>query len=219
MESCPSKIAETLVHWLLPPACREEVLGDMRERSQGTGQLLIETMHTVPSVIYSRVRRTTDAILALMEAVSLYTAFVMSAWWLNRELIFRENGFARLAAPPVIFLATIILADVYGDPKKRSPLRAMFGPSLGFALSYAIELNRAWTLPIPVLAWGGALGALIISTLRVIYPPFSEAPQTAKIPAFWQKLELLPPSFSLKAALVPCVILLAIILYLFISHP
>lgn len=57
MESNPSKIAEALVYWLLPPACREEVLGDMRERNQSSVQYLVEATCTVPSVIYSRIRR------------------------------------------------------------------------------------------------------------------------------------------------------------------
>lgn len=219
MESGPSKIAETLVYWLLPPACREEVLGDMRERNQSSAQYLIEATCTVPSVVYSRIRRTTDAVLALIEAVSLYTAFVISAWWLDHELLFRDRGFARLAVPPAIFLAAIILVDAYSDPKKRWPLKALFGPILGFALTYAVELNHRWALPMPVLAWGGALSVLIVSTLRVTFPPVTESPQAAKIPAFWQKLELSPPSFSLRSALLPCVVLLAIILYLLISRP
>lgn len=218
MESGPSKIAEALVYWLLPPACREEVLGDMRERNQSSAQYLIEATCTVPSVIYSRVRRTTDAVLALMEAVSLYTAFVMSAWWLDHELLFREYGFARLAVPPAIFLAAIILADAYSDPKRRWSLKPLFGPILGFALTYAVELNHRWALPVSVLAWGGALSVLIVSTLRLTFPPATERPQAAKIPTFWQKLEPSLPSFSLKSALLPCAVLLAIILYLLISR-
>src|SRR5215831_15355703 len=92
---------------------------------------------TVPSVICSRIRRTTDAVLTLMVAVSMYTAFVMSAWWLDPALLFREYGFARVAIPPAIFLVAIILADAYSDPKNRWPLKPLFGPTLGLALSYA----------------------------------------------------------------------------------
>jgi hypothetical protein len=218
MESGPPKIAETLVYWLLPPACREEILGDMRERNQSPAQYLIEAVSTVPSVIYSRILRTTDAVLALMEAISVYTAFVMSAWWLNRELLFREYGYARLAVPPVIFMATIILADAYSDPKKRWSLKPLFGPTLGFALAYVIELSPRGGLPVPVLSWGGAFSVLILSTMRLQFPPVTERPQAAKIPAFWQKLELSLPSFSLNSALLLCALLLAILLHLFVSR-
>jgi hypothetical protein len=218
MESGPSRIAEALVYWLLPPACREEVLGDMRERNQSSAQYLVEATCTVPSVIYSRIRRTTDAVLTLMAAVSMYTAFAMSAWWLDPGLLFREYGLARVAIPPAIILVAIILADAYSDPKKRSPLKPLFGPILGLAVTCAVELNLQWALPASVLAWGGALSVLLVSALRLIFPPVTERPQAAKIPASWQKLELLPPSFIHKGALLPCAALLAIILYLLISR-
>jgi hypothetical protein len=218
MESGPSKIAETLVYWLLPPACREEVLGDMRERNQSSAQYLVEATCTVPSAIYSRIRRTTDATLTLMVALSMYAAFVMSAWWLEPELLFREYGFARVAMPTAIFLVAIILADAYSDPKKRWPLKPLFGPTLGLALTHAVELNHRWSLPALVLAWGGAVSLLLVSMLRLTFPPVTERPQAAKIPAFWQKLELSLPSSSLKSALLPCAVLLAIALYVLISR-
>jgi hypothetical protein len=214
MESGPSKIAEALVYWLLPPACREEILGDMRERNQSSTAYLIEAVCTVPLVIYSRILRTTDAVLASMEAVSMYTAFVMSAWWLDRELLFREYGYARLALPMAIFMAAILLADAYSDPKKRSPLKPLFGPTLGFALTFALELIPKGALPVAVLSWGGALSVLIVSTLRLGFPPATEQLQAAKIPAFWQKLELSLPSLSLNGALLLCAVLLAILLHL-----
>jgi hypothetical protein len=218
MESGPSKIAEAVVYWLLPPACREEVLGDMRERNGSSAQYLVEATCIVPSVIYSRIRRTTDAVLSLMVAASMYTAFMMSAWWLDRELLFREYGYAQVAIPPAIFLVAIILADAYSNPKKRWPLKPLFGPTLGLALTYAVELNHRWALPASVLACGAALSILLVSALRLLFPPVAERPQTAKIPALWQKLELAPPSFSLGGALLPCAVVLAIILYLAISR-
>lgn len=163
METGPSKITETLVYWLLPPACREEIIGDMRERNQSWSQFLIEATHTVPSVIYSQIRRTVNLVVVLAEAVSLYTAFVLSAWSLDRDLLLGEYAFAKLALPPAIFLAAIILADVYSDSRKRWPLKPLFGPTLGFALTIAIELNHKWSLPVSVLIWGGALSVLIAS--------------------------------------------------------
>lgn len=216
MESGPSKIAESLVYWLVPPACREEILGDMRERNRSTAQYLGEAMSTVPSVIYSRIRRTTDAVVTLMLAASMYTAFVMSARWLAPELLLREYGYASLAIPPAIFLVAIIFADAYSDAKKRWPLKPLLGPILGLVLTYSMELNQRWALPAAVLAWGGGLSVLLVSTLRLIFPPVSERPQAAKIPAFWQKLELSAPSFKWKSALLPCAILL--IVYLLISR-
>lgn len=218
MESGPPKIAEALVYWLLPPACREEILGDMRERNHSPAQYLIEAACTVPCVIGSRIRRTTDAVLTLMAAASIYTAFMMSAWWLEPELLFHEYGYARVAIPPATFMLAIVLADAYSDPKKPWPLKPLLGPTFGLALTYVVELNHSWGLPALVLAWGGAVSVLLVSMLRMIFPPVTERPQTAKIPAYWQKLELSPPSFSVKGALLPCAGFLAILLYLLLSR-
>lgn len=216
MESGPSKIVEFVVYWLLPPASREEVLGDMRERNHGSAFYLVEAAHTIPSVVYSRVRRTTDAVLTLAAAISMYTAFVTAARWLNPDLLFRDYGFARLTIPPAIFLVVIMLADAYANPNKRWMLKPVFGPTLGFALAYAAGLNHHLRIPTPVMAWGCALSVVLVSTLRLIFLPVADRPQAARIPAFWQKSELLPPAFNLKNLLLPGAILLAIILCLLI---
>ncbi len=215
MESSPSKISEALAGWLIPSACREEVLGDMREQHQSSAQYLLHAVHTIPCVIYSRICRTTDAVVALTEAISMYTAFVMAAWWLDRAVLLDERGFARLAIPPAIFLAGTILADAYSNPQRRWPLKPLFGPTLGFALAYIVQfmLNQ-WALPTPVLAWGSGMSLLLVTTLRLTFPPIADRPQAANVPAFWQKLDLTPLSLGSKSALLPCTILLAVILYL-----
>lgn len=218
MESGPSKIAEALVYWLLPPTCREEVLGDMRERNHNSAQFLVEATSTVPSVVYSRIIRTSDAGVTLFMAVSMYAAFAVSAWWLDSGLLFHENDFARIAIPPAIFLTAIILSDAYSDPEKRWPLKPLFAPTLGFALSSAVDLSSQWAPPASVLAWGGAVNLLLASSLRLTFLPVTDRRQTPKIPALWQKLELSIPSFSLKSALLSCTVLLAIILYLLMGH-
>ena len=214
MASGPSKIAEAIVYWLVPPPSREDVLGDMRERNETSRRYLIEASCTVPSIIYSRIRRTTDSLLTLFMAVSMYTAFVVVAWWVDPGLLFRQNGFARLAIPPVIILMAIVFADVYSNPRNRSPLKPFLGPILGLALTSVIQLNHLWAISASVLAWGGALSVLLASTLRLTFPPVNERLQTAKIPTFWQKLELLQPSF--KERTVPYVVAVAVFLYVLI---
>src|SRR2546427_2753762 len=119
MESGPSKISEAIARLLIPPACREEVLGDMRERHQRSAPYLVEAAQVIPCVIYSRICRTTDAVVALMEVLSMYTAFVIAAWSLDRALLSDQRGFARLAIPTVICLMAMILADAYSNPQKR----------------------------------------------------------------------------------------------------
>jgi hypothetical protein len=218
MESGPSKISEAVAWWLVPPACSEEILGDMRERYQGPARYFLEAAHVIPCVIHSRICRTIDTVVALMEAVSMYTAFLMATWWLGRAILLDARTFAHLAIPPVIFLVAMILADAYSDPRKRPPLRPLFGPAIGFALAFAVQsTSNPWTLPPPVFAWGSALSFLLVSSLRLTFPPITDRPQAASAPAFWQKLELAPPSLGLKIALLPCGILLAVIFYLLVK--
>ncbi len=57
MRSRPSKTAEAIVAIFLPPACREEVLGDLHERYRSPGQYALDAIRTVPLVIYSRIIR------------------------------------------------------------------------------------------------------------------------------------------------------------------
>jgi hypothetical protein len=215
MESGPSKIAETIVGYLLPPACREEILGDMRERYRSGWGHFVEALQVVPLVIYSRICRTTDAVVVLMEVACLYTGFVIVAKWVDPMLISADSGLARLAIPPAVVLAVISLADAYSDPQRRRPLKPLFAPTLGFAVAYIEQsMYRQWSLPALVFAWGSGTGLLLVSTLRLAFPPITDRPQAANAPAFWQKLELAQLSLSPKSALVLCAILLAAILYL-----
>jgi hypothetical protein len=60
MSPGPSKIVEAIVAALVPPACREEVLGDLHERFKSPLQYFFEAVCTVQLVILSRMRRTAD---------------------------------------------------------------------------------------------------------------------------------------------------------------
>jgi hypothetical protein len=215
MESRPPKIIELIAGFLIPPAAREEVLGDLRERYENLARYLFEAVYTIPLVIYSRIRRTTDAVVALMEAVSMFTAFVLAAGWLDRGLLVDERGFLRLAIPPLVALAVLTLADAYSNPKRLWPLKPVFGAilAIGAALGCEVWLDR-WSLPVDVLAWGTGMSALLISTLRLMFPPITERPQAANVPAFWQKLELSPVGLRIKSAILPGAILLLLIFYL-----
>jgi len=61
MHSGPSKTAEAIVAIFVPPACREEVLGDLHERYRSPGQYAMDAVRTVPFVVYSRILRTSYA--------------------------------------------------------------------------------------------------------------------------------------------------------------
>ena len=61
MASGPPKTFEALVAVVIPPACREEVLGDLHERYRSTRRYGLDVASTVPLVILSRIQRTADS--------------------------------------------------------------------------------------------------------------------------------------------------------------
>ncbi len=211
MGAGPPEVIEKIAGWLIPPACREEVLGDLRERSPGAKAFASDAARTIPCVIYSRIRRTTDPVIALAEALTLYVAFVVAAISFDRSVLVSRESFVRLAIPPVVVVAAMILADAYSNPRKRWPLKPLFAPMLGIALAFAAEMKLGeWGLPRIVLAWGSGVGALMVSLLRLLFPPIADRPQAIEAPAFWRRIEL--PAGALRYELLVAIVLLLLLL-------
>ena len=63
------KRLEAIVGFLIPPSCRESVAGDLRERNLSDGDYIIEAAATIPLVVWSRIRRTTDPRVLLLEGL------------------------------------------------------------------------------------------------------------------------------------------------------
>ncbi len=202
VESGPSEVIVRLVGRLIPPASREEVSGDMRERCGSTYEFLGEASHVVPYVIVSRVRRTSDPLLLLMEGVMAFTAFFTAAWWLERRILYSDWGLIWLAIPVAVVLLTMMIADAYSDPKRRWAMRPLVGPLLGMGLALGVDAALGqWALPRAVMAWGGGMGMLLVSTMRMMFPPAADQLQAAKIPAFWLKLEAVSLNLRRPAAI------------------
>jgi hypothetical protein len=170
MESGPPKIIEAAVEVLLPPACRESVLGDLCERYSSAPRYLREAAVTVPLVIVSRIRRTTDAGLLLLEAFALYLSFVTPARFLNAATFLTgHNAYLRLALPALMALVAVVLTDAYAATEKRmvkAPAAAFCAMWLQFALTRA---NADWTVPREVMLFGSYAGALMLVGLRALF--------------------------------------------------
>jgi len=212
MESGPSEVILRAVGRLIPAACREEVLGDMRERCGSTREFLGEASHVVPLVIVSRVRRTSDPLLLLMDAVMAYTAFFTATWWLERSVLYSEWGLIRLAIPVAGMLLALVLADAYSDPKKRWPGRPLLGVVLGTALAFASQLALGpWALPRVAMIWGAGMAMLLVSTMRMMFPPAADQAQVAKIPAYWVKLDAVSLGLRRPAAIYVLLVVAAVV--------
>jgi hypothetical protein len=192
MDPGPSKAAEALVAIFVPPACREEVLGDLHERYRSPGQYIWDAASTVPLVIVSRIRRSADPQVLLMQAFALYVSFLSATWLINRTFLREQWGLVRLAFPAVIAMLGLLLEDAYASPGRRSPLKLVRGPAIGIGLTLvsqamlqAADPNLA--LPRWILFYGCALSLLLSSAVRLLFPPVADQLQGAHAPALWLK--------------------------------
>ena len=186
MKPGPSKPAEAIVGLLIPPACREHVLGDLHERYSSPWQYFADVLSTVPWVIVSRIRRTTDAAVFLMEAFALYISFLAAPWYSDQmAFLYEDFGLLRLAIPVAVALVVLALGDAYGDTGKRSSLKPIQETafSIGFAFLTEAALSAAhpdWVVPRRMMISGGCLSLLFVSTLRTFFPPDTERPRGAR---------------------------------------
>jgi hypothetical protein len=192
MHRGPSKIAEAIVAVLIPPACRDEVLGDLHERYSSSGQYGLDAVRTIPLVILSRIRRTADPQVLLMQALALYASFSGAAWLTDRTFLSQQWGLLRLAIPVGMAMLGLILEDAYAKPGRRSPLKLAQGPVLGLGLALASQgtfriSNPDLALPTWITLYGCALSLLLSSAVRMLFPPATDQLRGVHVPADWLK--------------------------------
>jgi hypothetical protein len=190
--SGPSKAAEAMVALLIPPARREEILGDLHERYRAPGQYGLDAVCTIPLVIISRIRRTADAQVLLIQAFALYVSFLSAAWWLSRAFLGEPWGLLRLAVPAAMGIFGLIMEDAYASRAPRSPLKLIRGPVVGIALalvSQGVFRSGDPDLAVPrwIVFYGCAMSLLLCSAIRLLFPPAGGQVQAANTPAFWLK--------------------------------
>ena len=172
VESGPPKVVEILLSIVLPPACRESVLGDLHERYRSTPQYAWDAVSSVPLVIVSRIKRTTDAGLLVLEALVLYLAFVTSGRFADdAQFLYQPNAYLRLAVPVLAALLALVLLDAYASNQNRlvyGPVAAMAGIWIQLKMTGAYP---AWALPAHVLVYATGLGLLLVGGLRILFGP------------------------------------------------
>lgn len=173
MESGPPQMIEKVVGVLLPPACREEVLGDLHERYAGRRPYLAEAVRTVPLVILSRIRRTTDPGLLLLEAMALYLSLVLGVRVFGDPAFLEQpQAYFRLAFPVLVALLALVLVDAYASRSRRLSL----GPLAGF-LALLLQSNFQAANPelaLPsfrMILLSSLVGMLLVAALRLFFEP------------------------------------------------
>jgi len=176
MNKTPPKMMEWIVARMVPPARREEVLGDLQERCQGPAQYLLDALRTVPHVIASQMRRSTDPRLVICEALALYLAFLTApAHPGARSLIFDPAMLAPALIPVAASLVALRFIDTYSLTGARTRTVIMAQVALAVAITCAAEQilwieERAMALPRGALLQGGILACFLLWMLRMAMP-------------------------------------------------
>ena len=193
----PPRLVETLIGLLIPPACREEVLGDLHERYAGLLRYVADALAAVPLVILSRIRRTTDFQVLLMEAFILFLSFWGAARFADAEFLAEPLAWLRLAIPAAAALIALMLDDAYAIPGRRWPLKPVRAPIFGVGMALLSQATLAdLALPRWILLYGAGVSLLLVGAVRMIFPPLADRPQGAGGPAFWLQQASEPVSVS-----------------------
>jgi hypothetical protein len=163
MEARPPALADAVVRALIPPACREAVIGDLWERYRSPAAYVHEALRALPFLVFSRIRRTTNATLLAIAFLMLLASFGrMGQPWLAA------------AVPALAVLIAFVMRDVYRNDHI-APLRRMTGDAVAVAalvlLSQAVLAGVRPDLTLaPAQALIGAGMCLCLLVARLVTP-------------------------------------------------
>jgi hypothetical protein len=190
MPSAPAKVAEAIVSFLIPPACREEVVGDLHERYRSPLHYCADALTTIPFVIASRIRRTSDPQILLVHAFSLFLSFLGAATFKDRAFLNQHSSLLRLAIPTGVALVGLILEDAYARRGQRWGRGLARGPFVGIGLALLAEgglrfFHPELTVPGWILAYGCAMGLVMTTSIRMLFPPPAHQLSGTNVPSDW----------------------------------
>jgi len=168
----PSKTIESIVARLIPPARREEVLGDLHERYRGTMAYVLDALRTVPHVVSSQMRRATDWRLLIFEAFTLYVSFLTAPAQVGGvSLLFKAETLLPCAIPTIVALIALRFVDAYSPTDRRTRIVQVAQVALAVAIGMcAEELVRiedaSMALPRSALLQGGVLACFMLWIVR-----------------------------------------------------
>ena len=183
LETRPPVLIDAVVRALIPPVCREHVIGDLWERYRSPWQFVLDAAGTIPFVVASQIRRTSTLAGVIIYAFTLLVSLGVGS---------KRTGAA------VAALGGAMLGFVLRDAYKRGisvsvrqvAVDLVFGAG-GLIASQAIV---ALVLPrqlLPLSAYAGCLAAFgLIFLLRLQNPNLGGIPRQAMtlVPATFEAL-------------------------------
>ena len=176
MHSRPPAVIENIVRLLVPPASREHVMGDLSERYRSPRQYLTDAFQSLPLIIASQVRRTSNPGRLGVVAATLFGLLNANA----------HNSWLVAALPTLLATAALILRDVYRAPSptpftatKSRPAAIDVGVAAGCMLlwqAFAALFAPQWLLPARALSVGLPIFCVLLFFVRL------QAPQATSWP-------------------------------------
>lgn len=166
---------ELVVSLLIPAPCREEVVGDLYESCGSRTRFVASAIRVIPMVVLSRIRRTADLQLVVIQAASLLLCFLGAAQLEGEAEVVFGSGLLRFVIPVSVVLIGSLLEGAYARPFERWSSRVLTGPLFGGILAYAAQSLVAFfdpqlILPGPVLLYGAAAGSLFCAAIKMSFP-------------------------------------------------
>jgi len=111
----PPKFLESLVRRLLPPAVREQVLGDIHERYESPLKYIEDAASVVPAAIFSQLRRSTPIPVRVLEALIIYGSVFVDGRLMSALLsaLYVPPGASQVAHITMVALAGLVWHDIY----------------------------------------------------------------------------------------------------------
>ena len=180
----PPEIVEDVVGWFLPPACREEVLGDLYERYVNAAQYAASVLNVTPRVIVSQIRRNTDAVIFLLTACAICYSF--AAGWADLPAYIDLTDQVRLLKIEIATVAALVALLVRNgyaalEERRQRAITLDIAVAMGVAGVTQLVLMAAARPDLMLLRWcpskGTASAWLFIILLRAIFPPEMRVPR------------------------------------------
>jgi hypothetical protein len=176
--------AEDVVACFLPPACREEVLGDLCESCQTPRQYTVTALAVIPRVIFSQIRRNTDSWVFLLTACAIAYSLIADTAGLSPDL---AHPLLRVAIPVIPALLSLLICNGFAPIEERRQHAITFDVviAMGTAAVTQLILFAALQTGLMLPGWcpspGTALIWLSIIVLRAIFPPGAKLAPTGRI--------------------------------------
>jgi hypothetical protein len=139
MEAHPPKLIEDILGALIPPACREHVLGDWHEEYTTTGQYIKTALVTLPFVITSQIRRSFRIELFIAQLCAVYIAFAGASLTQGAGYLYEQMVLGPLYGVIAVVLLVLILCDAYTNPSLETPPNLHFDVALALTFAYFVQ--------------------------------------------------------------------------------